>query len=223
MSAFVAIVGWYAAGFLLADRLVLRGHSPVVWWTVAALLGALVVAPALIVVLWRRHADVRVDVVAMGTPASATPALRTSGHGLHLAAIDRPESLANTVGSVPSPVAQRLGRVSLVATVAREAFSPAFETGERATGKAAVRRTRPLAEGDDRLVTSAGADETVRVFELVGVPDLVLVGVGRRPSAARRQVARSIETSLRCAVPVLLVPDTGDRDHRVPAREALTA
>ena len=213
MSAIMTIVVWYAAGFFLADRLVLRGHSPIVWWTVAALFGALAVVPALVAVFWRWRTDARLDVIAIGS----------SDEGLHLAAMGRPESLAVAVGSFPSSLATRLGRVSLVVTVGHQAFNPVFETGERSAGASAVRGVRPLAEDDDRLVTCAGVDETVRAFEHVGVPDLVVAAVDERSHAARRQVARCIETSLRCAVPVLLAPVANARERRAQTTEVLTA
>lgn len=212
MSAIFTIVGWYAVGFVLADRLVVRGHSPVVWWTGAALLGALVAVPAAYAVFRRRRPTTPADVVRIGVPAD----------GLHLAAIGSVDHLDASLAAVPGPLATRVGRVSLVATVGHEAFSPAFETGERSAAKRALRQVRPMAPDDDRLVLPGAIDAAAGAFDVVGVPDLVVTSVEGRRSTIRRRVAQGIDAARRGAVPIMFVPASTDRDRRpAPASEVV--
>lgn len=211
MSAIFTIVGWYAAGFLLADRLVVRGHSPVVWWTAAALLGAFVVLPAALAVAWSRRRAETTHVVVAGRPHE----------GLHLAAIGPVGHLDGALAAVPGPLAENVGRVSLVATVGHEAVNPVFETGERSAALRGLRRVRPLASDDDRLVTSGGIGSASGSFDIVGVPDLVVASVDGRTSTMRRRVALGVETARRCAVPIMFVPAALDRDRRAHASEAM--
>lgn len=211
MSAIFTIVGWYAAGFLLADRLVARGHSPVVWWTGAALLGAFVAVPAVLAVTRRRRTTAPADVVRIGSPVD----------GLHLAAVGSVDHLVTGLAAVPGSLAARIGRVSLVATVGHEAFTPAFETGERSAAKRALRRVRPMAPDDDRLVTPGGIDSATGAFDVVGVPDLVVASVDGRSSAIRHRVAQGIDIARRCAVPIMFVPCTGAGERQTHASEVV--
>ena len=64
MVSVAVVIAWYASGFLLASWLVDRGHSPVVWWSIASLLGGLTLLPAVVARVSSRRTAPRLDVVA---------------------------------------------------------------------------------------------------------------------------------------------------------------
>lgn len=196
MGSVTAVIAWYGSGFLLARRLVGRGHSFVVWWSLAALLGGLTAVPAVFAVAWRRCSGPGIDVVER--PVGEVP-------GLHVMVLGAPGRLPDTLDAVPPAVARHTGPVTIVGIVGHEAFSGGLDTGERPVAADTVRAVRPCSRSDNRVVTTQGVDGLDAVIAGVGVPDLLVpsTAVG---AALRRSLRDSLEASARHDVPVLLVP-----------------
>lgn len=197
MGSITAVIAWYGSGFLLARRLVGRGHSSVVWWSLAALLGGLTAVPAVFSVAWRRCSEPGIDVVERtGRGVS----------GLHVMVVGAPDRLPATLDSVPSAVARHTGPVTIVGIVGHEAFSGGLDTGERPAAAATVRSIRPCSRSDNRVVTTQGVDCLDAVIAGVGAPDLLAASCPSGGAALRRSLRDSLEASARHDLPVLLVP-----------------
>lgn len=198
MAAVVVVIAWYASGFLVAWWLVDRGHSPVVWWSVAALLGGLTVLPAVVARASIGRAEAVLDVVAR--PDRPTD-------GLRLAVIGPTDRLRGALDTVPPPVAGRTGSVTLVGLVGHEAFASGVDTGERAAAATDLCEVvRPHARTDTRVVTTVGGDRLDAVIEAAGTPDLLVAATGRRTGALRRSFRQHLEISARLDVPLLFAP-----------------
>ncbi|WP_436794850.1 hypothetical protein [Actinospongicola halichondriae] len=198
MSSIFVVIGWYVTGFLVARALIDHGHSPMMWWVAAALLGAMVTLPAVIATIWAHRVPVALDLV------ERSPSPSSVMHVVAVAPIDR---LEGAVDAIPTPVGRRTDLVTVVGTVGYEAFSHAVETGERAHAAASMRSLiRPCSITDNRIVTTEGPRQLAAVFDEVGVPDIVVLGTrpGRIPT--RRAFERSLELSAAHDVPVLITP-----------------
>lgn len=214
MSSLLVVVGWYVVGFLVAHRLVAAGHSPVVWWTCAALLGACIVIPAAFAVAWRRRMPVGLDVVHRG---------RRTTTDLHVMAVAPVDQLCGTLDALPLTVGARADAVSVVATVGHEAYARGIATGERRRAtKAIAAEVRPHSSTDDRIVTTQGARPLETVFSTIGVPDLLV-----QASRSRSQTRRALERDLRlCAahdVPLLIASPARTRAEAPTPKASLTS
>ncbi len=197
MGSVTAVIAWYGSGFLVARRLIGRGHSAVVWWSLAALLGGLTVVPAVFSAAWRRRSGPGLDVV--GRPVGAIS-------GLHVMVVGAPERLLATLDAVPPAVARHTGPVTIVGIVGHEAFSGGLDTGERPVAADTVRSVRPCSRSDNRVVTTQGVDGLEAVVAGVGVPDLLVSSSPSGGAPLRRSLRDSLEASARHDLPVLLVP-----------------
>lgn len=198
MSSILVVIGWYASGFVIARGLVAHGHSASMWWVAAALLGAMVVIPALFATIWRHRSPVHLDLVHR----SPFP----FGH-MHVVVVAPITQLGAVIDAIPTPIGQHTDLVTVVGTVGHEAFSTGIDTGERERAAASMRTlVRPCSTTDNRIVTTSGSRQVAAVFDEVGVPDLVVTGTrpGRTPT--RRALEQSLELSAAHDVPVLLTP-----------------
>lgn len=199
MSSIIAVVGWYLSGFLIARHLVDHGHSPMMWWGIAALLGAATAVPALFAVLWRRAGSPQVEVIAQA------PIDDGALHVLAVAPVDR---LAASLEAIPPSVGGRADAVTLVGTVGFEAFSSGVDTGERARAAEIIgRRLRPCSTTDNRVITTVGVGRLEAVVAQVGVPDLVVSSPRPGKATTRLALRRCLELSAEHDIPVLMVPD----------------
>lgn len=203
MVSVAVVIAWYASGFLLASWLVDRGHSPVVWWSIASLLGGLTLLPAVVARVSSRRTAPRLDVVAR--PERPVD-------GVRLMVVGSTDRLRGALDAVPSVVAGRTGSVTVVGLVGHEAFSTGIDTGERAVAADQVRdAVRPYSRADTRIVTTDGSDRIDAVVGQAGEPDLLVTATRRRTGALRRSVRQFLETSARYDVPVLFVSQGGPR------------
>ena len=209
MVSATVVIAWYASGFVVAWWLVDRGHSPVPWWSLAALLGGMTVLPAAAIRATHRRAVPRLDVVS-----------RPGGDvdGLRLLVVGTTDRLSDALDAVPPVVAGRTGSATVVGLVGHEAFCTGVDTGERVVAAAEVcAAVRPYSRTDTRIVTTEGADRLDRVMEQAGTPDLVVVDAPRRTGALRRLLLRHLEISARHDVPILFAP----RGRAIAAQRAV--
>ncbi len=198
MVSATAVIAWYTSGFVVAWWLVDRGHSPVVWWSLAALLGGMIVLPAAVARTSQRRSTPRLDVAS-----------RPEGpvDGLQLLVVGPTDRLSGALDAVPPVVAGRTGSVTVVGLVGHEAFCTGVDTGERVVAAAEVRAAvRPYSTADTRIVTTEGADRLDAVIEQAGTPDLVVADVPQHVRALRRSLRRHLEVSALHDVPVLFAP-----------------
>lgn len=215
MSSILVVIGWYAAGFVIARGLIDHGHSPMMWWVGAALLGAMVAVPAVLAALWRHRAPIELDLVHCSPFPSS---------GMHVVAVAPIDRLNAAIDAIPAPVGQRTDLVTVVGTVGYEAFSAGIDTGEREHAAASMRTlVRPCSTTDNRIVTTNGSRPLAAVFDEVGVPDFVVTGTrpGRLPT--RRAFEQSLELSAAHDVPVLIAPAKRTTDPATTRELSLTA
>ncbi len=209
MVSATVVIAWYASGFVVAWWLVDRGHSPVVWWSLAALLGGMALLPAAVTRASHRRSAPRLDVVS-----------RPEGlvDGLQLLVVGCTDRLSSALDAVPPAVAGRTGSVTVVGLVGHEAFCTGVDTGERVVAAAEVgAAVRPYSRTDTRIVTTEGADRLDRVIELAGTPDLFVADAPQRVRALRRSLRQHLELSARHDLPVLFAP----RGRAIDAQSAV--
>lgn len=201
MSELLVVIGWYATGFVVAHGLVGRGHSPVIWWVGAAVLGALVFAPAVCALIWRSRTSGGLDLVHRGSST------KDWVRGLHVVAVAPVDHLGSVIDEIPTPIGQQAHRVTVVGTVGHEAFCSGIETGERRRAAQSIGAlVRPCSTTDDRIVTTEGVQSLAAVFSQVGVPDLVVTRARPGRTPCRRALEMSLELSAAHGLPVLIAP-----------------
>jgi hypothetical protein len=127
------------------------------------------------------------------------------------------------VAAVPAALTARALRVSAVGIVGHEAFSSVVDTGERPIAVETLRSVRQFAPDEDRLLTSGGVGQLDAALHHVGVPDLVIATVGDTNRAIRHNLRQAIEASSRCAVPIMVLPDSRTRETTRANAEAVAA
>lgn len=208
MVSVAVVIAWYLSGFLIASWMVDRGHSPVVWWSIAALLGGMTAAPAAVARATHRRSRPRLDVVSVPD---------AHGNGVRLMIVGPADRLDGVLDAVPPAVAGRTGAVTVVGLVGHEAFCAGVDTGERAVAADVVRdAVRPHARTDARIVTTEGFGRVDSVIAQAGLPDLLVADARRRAGALRRSLRTYLEVSARHDVPILFAP-RGAGDVALPS------
>lgn len=215
MEAFVVVILWYLAGFAFAHALVRRGHSPVLLYPSAALLGAAVLLPAAVAVIARRSMDVDAEMIDLAD-GSTTSDATASGDGVHVVLLPPADTRSSGFDRLPEALRQRIARTSIVATTSHESRIAGLGTGERARATELLRECGPFWPLPDRVLavrSRAGIDVAL---DGLGEPDVVAMPTGSTTRSQSRSIAEAFELSAHHGIPVGVLPPTPDQPLPTP-------